>query len=74
LINIGPIPAVLALVALVLGVPHDAAALVIIAFPEFGFVLVLATTVWHFGTDDVEATAELQGESPLPEHSEFFVS
>jgi len=92
-IDIGPIPAVLALIALALGIPHGAAdnltlvhtlswrgwirlgviyvsiaaaaAMVIIAFPEFGFVLVLAMTVWHFGTGDVEATAELQGVAPI---------
>ena len=91
--NIGPIPAVLALIALALGIPHGAAdnltlvhalswrdwirlgviyvsitaaaAIVIIAFPAFGFILVLAMTVWHFGTGDVEATSELQGKVPV---------
>jgi len=92
-INIGPIPAALALIALALGIPHGAAdnltlvhvlswrgwirlgviyvsiaaaaALLIIAFPAVGFILVLAMTVWHFGTGDVEATAELQGGVPI---------
>jgi Brp/Blh family beta-carotene 15,15'-monooxygenase len=92
-IDIGPIPAVLALIALALGIPHGAAdnltlvhvlswwgwirlgviyvsiaaaaALLIIAFPAVGFILVLAMTVWHFGTGDVEATAELQSKLPI---------
>lgn len=92
-IDIGPIPAVLALIALALGIPHGAAdnltlvhvlswrgwirlgviyvsiaaaaALLIIAFPAVGFILVLAMTVWHFGTGDVEATAELQVKTPV---------
>jgi Brp/Blh family beta-carotene 15,15'-monooxygenase len=91
-VDIGPIPAALALIALALGIPHGAAdnltfvhvlswrgwirlvivyvtiaavaALLIIAFPSIGFVLVLAMTVWHFGTGDVQATAELEGETP----------
>jgi Brp/Blh family beta-carotene 15,15'-monooxygenase len=41
-----------------------AAALLIIAFPVFGFILVIAMTVWHFGTGDVQATAELEGRAP----------
>lgn len=92
-INIGPIPAALALLALALGIPHGAAdnltlvhalswrgwirlgvvyvsiaataALLIIAFPAIGFVVVLAITVWHFGTGDVQATAELEGKTPV---------
>ena len=92
-INIGPLPALLALVALAFGIPHGAAdnltmvhslnwqgwvrlaviylsiagaaALLIIAVPTIGFVLVLAMTVWHFGTGDVEATQELQGRPPI---------
>ena len=92
-LNIGPIPAALALIALAIGIPHGAAdhltlvhalslrgwirlvvvyvsiaaaaALSIIAFPVIGFVLVLAMTVWHFGTGDVQATAELQGKMPV---------
>ena len=92
-INIGPLPALLALVALAFGIPHGAAdnltrvhslnwqgwvrlaviylsiagaaALLIIAVPTIGFVLVLAMTVWHFGTGDVEATQELQGRAPI---------
>lgn len=92
-IDIGPIPAVLALIALALGIPHGAAdhltlvhalswrgwvrlviiyvsiaavaALLIIAFPVIGFILVLAMTVWHFGTGDVQATAELAGKAPV---------
>lgn len=42
-----------------------AAALLIIAFPAIGFVVVLAMTVWHFGTGDVQATAELEGKKPV---------
>jgi Brp/Blh family beta-carotene 15,15'-monooxygenase len=92
-IDIGPIPAALALIALALGIPHGAAdnltlvhvlswrgwirlgvvyvsiaaaaALLIIAFPAIGFVVVLAMTVWHFGTGDVQATAELEGKTPV---------
>ena len=92
-INIGPLPALLALVALAIGIPHGAAdnltmvhslnwqgwvrlavtylsiagaaAFLIIAVPTIGFVLVLAMTVWHFGTGDVEATQELQGRAPI---------
>ena len=92
-IDIGPIPAALALIALALGIPHGAAdnltlvhvlswrgwvrlvivyvsiaavaAFLIIAFPAIGFILVLAMTVWHFGTGDVQATAELQGKAPV---------
>jgi len=90
-IDIGPIPAALALIALALGIPHGAAdnltlvntlswrgwirlsivytsiaaaaALLIIAFPVIGFILVIAMTVWHFGTGDVQATAELEGQT-----------
>jgi Brp/Blh family beta-carotene 15,15'-monooxygenase len=36
----------------------------IIAAPAPAFVVVLAGTVWHFGTGDVQATAELQGTPP----------
>ena len=92
-IDIGPVPAMLALIALALGIPHGAAdnltlvhalswkgwirlgvvyvsiaaaaALLIIAFPAIGFIVVLAMTVWHFGTGDVEASAELQGHAPV---------
>jgi Brp/Blh family beta-carotene 15,15'-monooxygenase len=92
-IDIGPIPAALALIALALGIPHGAAdnltlvhalswrgwirlgvvyvsiaaaaALLIIAFPAVGFIVVLAITVWHFGTGDVQATAELEGKTPV---------
>ena len=92
-INIGPLPALLALVALAIGIPHGAAdnltmvhslnwqgwvrlavtylsiagaaAFLIIAVPTIGFILVLAMTVWHFGTGDVEATQELQGRAPI---------
>ena len=92
-INIGPLPALLALVALAFGIPHGAAdsltmvhslnwqgwvrlavtylsisgaaAFLIIAIPAVGFVLVLAMTVWHFGTGDVEATQELRGLAPI---------
>jgi Brp/Blh family beta-carotene 15,15'-monooxygenase len=91
--DIGPIPAVLALIALALGIPHGAAdnltlvnalswrgwirlgvvyvsiataaALLIITLPVFGFIAVIAMTVWHFGTGDVQATAELEGETPV---------
>ena len=92
-INIGPLPALLALLALAFGIPHGAAdnltmvhslnwqgwvrlavtylsiagaaAFLIIAVPTIGFVLVLAMTVWHFGTGDVEAIQELQGRAPI---------
>lgn len=92
-LSIGPIPAVLALIALAVGIPHGAAdhltlvhalswrgwvrlvvvyvsiaaaaAVSIIVFPAIGFVLVLAMTVWHFGTGDVQATAELRGRTPV---------
>ena len=92
-INIGPLPALLALVALAFGIPHGAAdnltmvhslnwqgwvrlavtylsiagaaAFLIIAVPTIGFVLVLAMTVWHFGTGDVEATQELRSRAPI---------
>ena len=80
-----PIP--LALVALMLGIPHGAvdhlmlrsalsrrgwaaltltyigvagsATLAILSAPAVTFVLVLVMTVWHFGSGDVAATAEL---------------
>lgn len=41
-----------------------AAALAIFAFPAAAFIVVIAATVWHFGTGDVEATSELQGLPP----------
>lgn len=85
---------VLALVALVLGVPHGAvdhltlarplrprtralgaaayvgtaaiaAALVLLA-PAPAFVVVLALSVWHFGSGDVEAGRELRGAQEQP--------
>lgn len=43
-----------------LSIAAMAAALIIIA-PVIGFVVVIAMTVWHFGTGDVEAIQELQG-------------
>jgi Brp/Blh family beta-carotene 15,15'-monooxygenase len=91
--EIGPLPIALALIALVIGIPHGAvdnltitrqlttyqriagalvylavaaiAALAIITWPGWAFVAVLAMTVWHFGTGDVEATRELQNLPPL---------
>lgn len=87
--DVGPLPIAMALLALVVGIPHGAvdnltlarslstrerllgagayialaaiAALAIITWPGIAFVAVLAMTVWHFGTGDVEATRELQG-------------
>lgn len=91
--NVGPLPIALALLALVVGIPHGAvdnltltralstrerllgalayialagvAALAIIAWPSVAFIAVLAMTVWHFGTGDVEATRELQDLAPI---------
>ena len=91
--DIGPLPIAIALVALIVGIPHGAvdnltitrqlstaqrlagaliylavaavAALAIITWPGWAFVAVLAMTVWHFGTGDVEATRELQNLPPL---------
>lgn len=40
-------------------------ALAIVTWPGVAFVLVLAMTVWHFGTGDVEATRELRGLPPV---------
>ena len=36
----------------------------IIAAPVPAFIVVVAFTVWHFGTGDVEATSSLQGKAP----------
>ena len=91
--TIGPLPIALALLALVVGIPHGAvdnltftrqltrrerllgatayiavaaaSALAIIQWPGIAFVAVIAMTVWHFGTGDVEATRELQDLSPV---------
>lgn len=91
--SVGPVPIAIALLALVVGIPHGAvdnltltralstrerllgaaayvavaalAALAIIAWPGIAFVAVLAMTVWHFGTGDVEATRELQDLPPI---------
>jgi Brp/Blh family beta-carotene 15,15'-monooxygenase len=91
--SVGPLPIAIALLALVVGIPHGAVdnltltrrlsarekllgatayiavaavvALAIITWPGIAFVAVLAMTVWHFGTGDVEATRELQGLSPV---------
>ena len=41
------------------------AALAIIMWPGVAFIAVLAMTIWHFGTGDVEATRELQDLPPL---------
>jgi beta-carotene 15,15'-dioxygenase len=38
-----------------------AATAAVIAAPAFSFVVVLAVTIWHFGTGDVEAAHELDG-------------
>ena len=38
-----------------------AAAAAVIAAPGIAFIVVLAMTVWHFGTGDVEASHELDG-------------
>ena len=91
--TVGPLPIVLALLALVVGIPHGAvdnltltrqlttrerllgaaayiaiaaaSALAIIQWPGIAFVAVLAMTIWHFGTGDVEATRELQDLAPV---------
>jgi Brp/Blh family beta-carotene 15,15'-monooxygenase len=91
--TISPIAIVVALIALVVGIPHGAvdnltlagpisrrrrlrltalymavavvAALAIYLWPGPAFVAVLAMTVWHFGTGDVEATRELRGLPPM---------
>ena len=91
--TVGPLPIAIALLALVVGIPHGAvdnltltrrlttrerllgalayvaiaaiAAVAIITWPGIAFVAVLAMTVWHFGTGDVEATRELQRLSPI---------
>lgn len=91
--TISPLPIAIALLALVVGIPHGAVdtltltrrltkrerllgalaylalavgvALMIIAWPGIAFVAVLAMTVWHFGTGDVEATRELQDLPPI---------
>lgn len=91
--SVGPLPIAIALLALVVGIPHGAvdnltltrrlttrerllgalaygaiaaiAAVAIITWPGIAFVAVLAMTVWHFGTGDVEATRELQGLPPI---------
>lgn len=91
--SVGPLPIAIALLALVVGIPHGAvdnltltrrlttrerflgalmyvtiaaiAAGAIITWPGMAFVVVLAMTVWHFGTGDVEATRELQGLPPI---------
>ena len=91
--SVGPLPIAIALLALVVGIPHGAVdnltltrslstrgkllgatayiavaavvALAIITWPGIAFVAVLAMTVWHFGTGDVEATRELQGLPPV---------
>lgn len=91
--TISPAVIAVALIALVIGIPHGAvdnltlagpitrgrrlqltglymalavaAALAIYTWPGPAFVLVLAMTVWHFGTGDVEATRELRGLPPV---------
>ena len=91
--TVGPVPIAIALLALVIGIPHGAvdnltltrslgardrilgalayitvaalAAVAIITWPGIAFVAVLAMTVWHFGTGDVEATRELQDLPPI---------
>ena len=91
--SIGPVPIAVALIALMIGIPHGAvdnltlqrsltrsqklagaaayvgiaalAAAAIITWPGIAFVLVIAMTVWHFGTGDVEATRELRGLAPV---------
>lgn len=90
---VGPVPIAIALLALVVGIPHGAvdnltltralgarervlgalvyvaiaavAAVAIIQWPGAAFVAVIAMTVWHFGTGDVEATRELQDLPPI---------
>ena len=92
-LSVGPIPIIVALLALMVGIPHGAvdnltlrraltrrekllgaalyialaaaAAFAIITWPGIAFVLVIAMTVWHFGTGDVEATRELRGLAPV---------
>lgn len=91
--TISPAAIAVALIALIIGIPHGAvdtltlagpisrgrrlrltglylavaavAALAIYAWPGPAFVAVLAMTVWHFGTGDVEATRELRGLPPI---------
>lgn len=91
--SISPTAIAVALVALIVGIPHGAvdnltlpgpiarmrrlqltavylavavaAALAIYAWPGPAFVGVIAMTVWHFGTGDVEATRELRGLPPV---------
>lgn len=91
--SIGPIPITIALIALIVGIPHGAvdnltltrtlttrerligaaayiaiaafAAAAIIAWPGIAFLAVLAMTIWHFGTGDVEATRELRDLPPV---------
>lgn len=91
--SVGPVPIAIALLALIVGIPHGAvdnltltrqlstrdrllgaaaylavatsAAVAIIVWPGIAFVVVLAMTVWHFGTGDVEATRELQDLPPI---------
>ena len=91
--SIGPVPIAVALIALMIGIPHGAvdnltlqrsltrsqklagaaayvgiaalAAAAIITWPGIAFVLVIAMTVWHFGTGDAEATRELRGLAPV---------
>lgn len=91
--SISTAPMVVALLALIVGIPHGAvdsltlpnsvtrgrrlilagaylalaaaAAWAIYTWPGIAFVIVLALTVWHFGTGDVEATRELRGLPPV---------
>lgn len=91
--SIGPVPIAIALIGLMVGIPHGAVdyltmgrdltrgerlrgalayiaiaavvAAAIITWPSIAFLGVLAMTVWHFGTGDVEATRELQGLTPM---------
>jgi len=91
--SVGPIPIIVALIALMVGIPHGAvdnltlqrsltrsqklwgaaayvavaaiAALAIVTWPGISFVIVIAMTVWHFGTGDVEATRELRDLAPV---------
>lgn len=37
----------------------------ILRWPGIAFLAVIALTVWHFGTGDVQATRELEGRSPI---------
>ena len=92
--SIGPVPIAVALIALMIGIPHGAvdnltlqrsltrsqklagaaayvgiaalAAAAIITWPGIAFVLVIAMTVWHFGSGDVEAWATLTGDPVQP--------